>query len=440
MLNITNNLVQSSANVIEEAVNPNSSSIPNDETTFGQMMAQQTQAKTAEDSRVHAKGMTKNPPKGQSQESDQGSGSLGTLQTPADESLKSASDLKSTNLSQPLTPSLDLSSPKESNLTDPVAQAALAVLALGVQNQFQHTSLKEGFEIPSANESLGPQDINYQDPANLLSPSVGIPLSQAYPLHSNVSNTPVGSTDKPPVGGIDKHIMSPELMKSSNLSSNQGGQISEFKQNLVTAISANQEQSFPAINPSQKIDLAAGSEQVLSPILTQVHSTHSENNPTTVKSALGSPSWSAEIGQKVVWMVGAADHTATLTLNPPDLGPLKVVVHVHNNSVNTAFISNNAEVRQVLSSGLESLRQSMAQSGINLGQTHVGSGNEQSQAALWQQQFSSSSSGSFSGQRGGGQGENVPFGDEKLTLGATSLSGLGRVEKAILEGLVNTFA
>jgi flagellar hook-length control protein FliK len=159
---------------------------------------------------------------------------------------------------------------------------------------------------------------------------------------------------------------------------------------------------------------------------------------TIVKSQLGSPSWHAEIGQKIVVMIGGADQSATLTLNPPNLGPLKVIVQVHNNDVNTAFISNNPEVRQALQDGLDHLRQSMAQSGISLGQTHVGSGNEQSQTALWQQQFSNTSNGGFSGQWGPGggrnQGANAPIQAEN------GLAGRGVKASPSQDGLVNTFA
>jgi flagellar hook-length control protein FliK len=73
-------------------------------------------------------------------------------------------------------------------------------------------------------------------------------------------------------------------------------------------------------------------------------------------------------------MVGGAEQSASLTLNPPDLGPLQVVVHVHNNMANATFISDNPEVRQALTDGLQSLRDMMSQSGLTLGQTNVSSG------------------------------------------------------------------
>jgi flagellar hook-length control protein FliK len=92
----------------------------------------------------------------------------------------------------------------------------------------------------------------------------------------------------------------------------------------------------------------------------------------------GKPGWNQAVNQKIMWMVGAADHSATLTLNPPDLGPLQVVLKVGNDQVDTTFISDNPEVRQALQDGMTMLRDKMQESGLQLGNTNISS-NEQSQ-------------------------------------------------------------
>lgn len=93
--------------------------------------------------------------------------------------------------------------------------------------------------------------------------------------------------------------------------------------------------------------------------------------------------WNQAISQRVVWMAGAGEQSATLTLNPPDLGPLQVVVQVHNGQADTTFTSDNADVRQALQDGMEHLREKMRESGLQLGQTNVQSG-EQSQKTFEQ--------------------------------------------------------
>lgn len=93
----------------------------------------------------------------------------------------------------------------------------------------------------------------------------------------------------------------------------------------------------------------------------------------------GKTGWDQAISQKVIWMVGAGEQTASLTLNPPDLGPLKVVIRVHNDQADTTFISDNDEVRKALESGLSNLRDKMSDSGIQLGQTNVSTSSQSQQ-------------------------------------------------------------
>lgn len=97
----------------------------------------------------------------------------------------------------------------------------------------------------------------------------------------------------------------------------------------------------------------------------------------------GKSGWDQAISQKVLWMVGAGQQSATLTLNPPDLGPLKVVINVHNDQADTTFISDNDEVRKALESGMSHLRDKMTESGIQLGQANV-STSQQSQQEFQQ--------------------------------------------------------
>jgi flagellar hook-length control protein FliK len=105
----------------------------------------------------------------------------------------------------------------------------------------------------------------------------------------------------------------------------------------------------------------------------------------TINAYPGKTGWDQAISQKVVWMLGAQEQSATLTLNPPEMGPLQVVIHVHNDQADTTFISDNAEVRQALQDGMDNLRNKLNESGIQLGQANVNSGGQM------QQQFQQSS-------------------------------------------------
>lgn len=101
--------------------------------------------------------------------------------------------------------------------------------------------------------------------------------------------------------------------------------------------------------------------------------------------AVGTPAWDAALGQKVVWMVAGAQKSAALTLNPPDLGPLQVVLHVSNSHADATFISAQPEVRQALEAALPRLREMMGDAGIQLGQASVGTSLPNQQQAPGQQ-------------------------------------------------------
>jgi len=99
--------------------------------------------------------------------------------------------------------------------------------------------------------------------------------------------------------------------------------------------------------------------------------------PTDRLSArVGTPAWDNQVGQKVIWMVGGEEQSATLELNPPDLGPVQVVLNVSNDMASITFSSQQLEVRQALENSLPRLREMMNESGIALGNASVNSGND----------------------------------------------------------------
>lgn len=89
---------------------------------------------------------------------------------------------------------------------------------------------------------------------------------------------------------------------------------------------------------------------------------------------VGTPAWDQALGQKIVWMAAGSQQSASLTLNPPDLGPLQVVLHVTNDQANATFISAHPDVRHALEAALPKLREMMGDAGIQLGQSTVSAG------------------------------------------------------------------
>lgn len=93
-----------------------------------------------------------------------------------------------------------------------------------------------------------------------------------------------------------------------------------------------------------------------------------------IAARVGTPAWESQMGQKIVWMVAGEEQSASLTLNPPDLGPLQVVLSVTNDQASVSFSSNQQEVRQALENALPRLREMMSDSGIALGNASVSAG------------------------------------------------------------------
>jgi flagellar hook-length control protein FliK len=138
---------------------------------------------------------------------------------------------------------------------------------------------------------------------------------------------------------------------------------------------------------------------------------------------VGTPAWDQALGQKIVWMVGGAQQTASLTLNPPDLGPLQVVLNVTNEQASATFISAQPEVRQALEAALPKLREMMSEAGIQLGQTSINAGSGGQQEPSGEKNRPSPSSFSH--------GKNSVDISASAAIPARSIT---------IQGLVNTFA
>ena len=137
---------------------------------------------------------------------------------------------------------------------------------------------------------------------------------------------------------------------------------------------------------------------------------------------VGTPAWDQQLGQKVVWMAAGGDQSATLTLNPPDLGPVQVVLTVTNDQADAAFMSAQPEVRQALEAAMPRLREMMSEAGIAFGSATVSAGTPE-------QQHNGERAASGE-RRGNGQGGGVSGGEIAIApaAGARSRPSLSAVD------------
>lgn len=81
---------------------------------------------------------------------------------------------------------------------------------------------------------------------------------------------------------------------------------------------------------------------------------------------VGTKMWDQAIGQKIVWMVAGGEQSAQLTLNPPDLGPVQVVLSISDNQVDASFVSSHLDVREAIEAAAPKLREMMDNAGLSL--------------------------------------------------------------------------
>lgn len=144
---------------------------------------------------------------------------------------------------------------------------------------------------------------------------------------------------------------------------------------------------------------------------------------------VGSNAWDQQLGQKIVWMVAGAEHSATLTLNPPDLGPLQVVLNVSNDHTDATFTSARPEVCQALEAAMPKLREIMSDAGMQLGNTTVSAGMPERDPGA---------RGEASTHQGGAEARTHRDGS---TGGAASAAqGAVAATRMVVQGLVDTFA
>lgn len=86
---------------------------------------------------------------------------------------------------------------------------------------------------------------------------------------------------------------------------------------------------------------------------------------------VGNAAWGQALGEKIVWMASGKQHSASLTLNPPNLGPLHIVLNVSSDQATANFFAAQPEVRQAIEAALPRLREMMGEAGIQLGQANV---------------------------------------------------------------------
>ncbi len=144
-----------------------------------------------------------------------------------------------------------------------------------------------------------------------------------------------------------------------------------------------------------------------------------------VNTGVGHPGWSAELGQRMVWLANQEIREAKIQLNPRHLGPIDVrIVYSDAQQLSVSFNAQNPAAREALDAALPRLREMFEQQGLNLADASV-------------------SQESFAGQQRGAEGDadDLP---RHAAASPWAEGGEGSPQRpppvVIGQGLVDTFA
>ncbi|MBI1175049.1 MAG: hypothetical protein GC139_07260 [Sideroxydans sp.] len=145
----------------------------------------------------------------------------------------------------------------------------------------------------------------------------------------------------------------------------------------------------------------------------------------SVDTPVNSKNWGGDFSQKITWLATQHAQSAELHLNPPNLGPLDVVLNVSGDQATAMFTSPHAAVRDAIEQAMPKLREMMADNGIMLGNATVSDQGQRDNHASQPH----------------GQSRTAPGNDSGTITGIGGISQTTRtVQISRHNGLVDTFA
>ena len=87
---------------------------------------------------------------------------------------------------------------------------------------------------------------------------------------------------------------------------------------------------------------------------------------------MGTPAWQQSLGQQIACFTRDGIQHAELRLHPEELGSIQITLQLKNEQAQMHFVSASHQVRAAIEAAVPHLRTSLAESGIELGQSSVG--------------------------------------------------------------------
>lgn len=123
---------------------------------------------------------------------------------------------------------------------------------------------------------------------------------------------------------------------------------------------------------------------------------------TSIELPVGHAQWGEQLVGKLAWLTTRNMQSAEIHLTPPDLGPMEVKVHVHNDQASVTVHSASPVVRDHLEVNSHRLRDLLSDNGLSLAHFDVSDSTGQEQASQGQGEDPNGGSGAGGGLHAGG--------------------------------------
>ena len=309
-----------------------------------------------------------------------------------------------------------------SGLTPETKSSVLA--ALGKTNTATDTAIKSATDDDSS-------DLNEEELAGLSALMAMLPHQQTAQLAptkstadvSTAANSALGATKR---SGVDLASLAASAQKGDNANTalhvttpSAGDDTAQqqagiFGSALAPAAKQDADNATMTINTTASIAPVisnASSAQASAPISSAV-----------LSAPLGSSEWQQTLSQHVTMFTRQGQQSAELYLHPEDLGQVQISLKLDDNLAQIQMVSPHSHVRQALEAALPTLRTSLAENGIQLGQSSISSESFAGQQQSFSQQQQSSRTGG---------GSNLAAEEDEPLIVPASLQSAARGNSAV---------
>ncbi|MFO1369655.1 MAG: flagellar hook-length control protein FliK [Marinagarivorans sp.] len=231
--------------------------------------------------------------------------------------------------------------------------------------------------------------------------SANVPSSLDFTARVELSNTEIASTIKTPFASLDKldvtkaeNVTLKDLTAAQALQEDDGNNalLVENMPNGLTkpqvefgnllrdgvnapeiGLDATHRQSM-TVETSQTAPPSAGADNKWlgqAQVAANSADSASVENKSFLQLRFNQQTLPADLVEKTGWLIEHKLETAHIQLDPPELGPIAVKIHNHQEQVSVSFVVANPQVRDAMDQTLQRLKDLLQEQGINLAHADV---------------------------------------------------------------------